>query len=119
MALLCAVCHRPELLILDEPAAGLDPAVLREFLEVALQLLNREKTTVCFSSHYMDDVERIGARVVLLDKGLVRLDSRLDDLREDYCLAVVPGQFTENLRNDTCPACRPRSVRDPRERHAT
>jgi len=50
VALLCAVCHKPELLILDEPAGGLDPAVRREFLEVAVQLLNREGTTILFSS---------------------------------------------------------------------
>src|SRR5262249_5581690 len=57
------------------------------------------------SSHYMDDVERIGGRVVLLDKGVVRLDSSLDKLREDYCLAVVPGQFAEHFRRaDTRPA---------------
>jgi ABC-2 type transport system ATP-binding protein len=90
VALLCAVCHRPELLILDEPAAGLDPAARREFLEVSIQLLNREGTTILFSSHYMNDVERIGGRVVLLDEGRVRLDSDLDRLREDFCVAMVP-----------------------------
>lgn len=91
-ALLCAVCHRPELLLLDEPAAGLDPAARREFLEVSIQLLNREGTTILFSSHYMNDVERIGGRVVVLDDGKVRLDSALDRLREDFCIALVPVQ---------------------------
>lgn len=89
-ALLCAVCHRPDLLILDEPAGGLDPAARREFLEVAVQFLNRAGATILFSSHYMNDVERIGGRVVMLDDGEVRLDSGLDELREDYCLALVP-----------------------------
>jgi ABC-2 type transport system ATP-binding protein len=89
VALLCAVCHRPELLILDEPAAGLDPAARREFLEVSIQLLNLEGSTILFSSHYMNDVERIGGRVVLLDEGRVRVDCELDRLREDFCLAMV------------------------------
>jgi ABC-2 type transport system ATP-binding protein len=66
VALLCAVCHRPELLILDEPAGGLDPAARREFLETSIQLLNREGTAILFSSHYMNDVERLAGRVVLL-----------------------------------------------------
>ena len=83
VALLCAVCHRPELLILDEPAGGLDPAARREFLETSIQLLNREGTAILFSSHHMADVERIGGRVVLLDEGKVRLDQRSTRLRED------------------------------------
>ncbi len=49
VALLCAVCHRPELLILDEPAGGLDPAARREFLETSIQLLNREGSSILFS----------------------------------------------------------------------
>jgi ABC-2 type transport system ATP-binding protein len=89
-ALLCAVCHRPELLILDEPAGGLDPAARREFLEATILLLNRQGTTILFSSHQMGDVERIGARVVLLDEGKVRLDRDLDGLREDLCVVMFP-----------------------------
>jgi ABC-2 type transport system ATP-binding protein len=91
VALLCAVCHRPELLILDEPAGGLDPAARREFLETSIQLLNREGAAILFSSHHMNDVERLGGRVVLLDDGKVRLDRDLDDLHEDYCVAFIPA----------------------------
>ena len=90
VALLCAVCHRPELLVLDEPAGGLDPATRREFLETSIQLLNREGTAILFSSHQMQDLERIGGRIVLLDAGVVRLDRELDRLREDVCIAMVP-----------------------------
>jgi ABC-2 type transport system ATP-binding protein len=89
-ALLLAVCHRPELLILDEPAAGLDPIARREFLETAIQLLNREGTAILFSSHHMSDVERLGGRIVLLDKGRICLDSELDTLKEELCLAILP-----------------------------
>ena len=90
VALICAVCHRPELLILDEPAGGLDPVARREFLETSIQLLNREGSSILFSSHHMGDVERLGGRVVLLDDGKVRLDRELDELRESYCLALIP-----------------------------
>ncbi len=83
VALLCAVCHRPELLLLDEPAGGLDPVARREFLKTAIQLLNREGTAILFSSHNMSDVERIGGRVVLLDRGRVRIDRDLDRIREE------------------------------------
>jgi len=90
VALLCAIAHRPELLILDEPAGGLDPAMRREFLETAIQLLNEAGSTILFSSHYMTDVERLAARVVLLHDGRVMLDRDLDQLREEHCLARVP-----------------------------
>jgi len=89
-ALLCAVCHRPELLLLDEPAGGLDPVARREFLETSIQLLNREGTAILFSSHHMTDVERIGGRIVLLSEGKVAIDRNLDRIREDVCIAMVP-----------------------------
>jgi len=90
VALLCAVSHRPGLLLLDEPAGGLDPAARREFLETAIKMLNEAGTTILFSSHYMFDVERLASRVVMLHEGRVLLDSPLDDLRENHSLALVP-----------------------------
>jgi ABC-2 type transport system ATP-binding protein len=106
VALLCAVCHRPELLILDEPAGGLDPSVRREFLETVIQLLNREGTAILFSSHQMTDVERIATRVVLLDGGRVRLDESMEGLREGYCLAMVPQSAVPDARTlEQVPGC--------------
>jgi ABC-2 type transport system ATP-binding protein len=90
VALLCAVCHRPELLLLDEPAGGLDPAARREFLETSIRLLNREGTAILFSSHYTSDIERISGRLILLDGGKVQLDNSLDSVREDMCVAFIP-----------------------------
>jgi len=91
VALLCAVAHRPELLILDEPAGGLDPAARREFLETSIQLLNETGTTILFSSHYMTDVERLADRIVMIHDGRVLIDTELDELRENYSLALVQG----------------------------
>jgi ABC-2 type transport system ATP-binding protein len=90
VALLCAVSHRPELLLLDEPAGGLDPVARREFLETAIRLLNEAGTTIVFSSHYMSDVERLAERVVMIHDGRLFLDSDLDSLRESFSLALVP-----------------------------
>jgi ABC-2 type transport system ATP-binding protein len=98
VALICAVAHRPELLILDEPAGGLDPAARREFLETSIQLLNREGTAILFSSHHMSDVERLGGRVVLLDEGKVLIDDQLDALREEYCVAAIPRYAAKDAR---------------------
>jgi ABC-2 type transport system ATP-binding protein len=90
VALLCAVSHRPELLLLDEPAGGLDPAARREFLETSIQLLNEAGSTILFSSHHMTDVERLADRIVMIHDGRVLIDSELDALRESYSLAQVP-----------------------------
>ncbi len=97
VALLCAVAHRPELLLLDEPAGGLDPSARREFLETSIQLLNETGTTILFSSHYMTDVERMAGRVVMIHEGRLLLDNALDDLREKYTLVLIPRRH-EALR---------------------
>ena len=104
--LLCAVCHEPELLLLDEPAGGLDPLARREFLETSIQLLNEAGTTILFSSHYMSDVERLAARVVMLHDGRVLLDNELDELRESFSLALVPrAAATDRDRIRALPEC--------------
>jgi ABC-2 type transport system ATP-binding protein len=89
-ALLCAICHHPEFLILDEPAGGLDAVARRDFLEISIQLLNRDGSTISFSSHYMNDVERIRNRVALLDQAKIVLARSLDSIRENTCLALIP-----------------------------
>jgi ABC-type uncharacterized transport system ATPase subunit len=93
------------LLILDEPAGGLDPAARREFLETSIQLLNREGTAILFSSHHMSDVVRIGGRVVLLDEGKVRLDRELDRVREEICLAMLPHGAAGAPALERIPGC--------------
>ena len=105
VALLCAICHRPELLILDEPAGGLDPAARREFLEASIQLLNREGSASLFSSHHMGDVERLGGRVILLDKGKVLLDRELDSLHEKFCVALAPAASAQSGSMERMPGC--------------
>jgi len=114
VALLCAVCHRPELLLLDEPAGGLDPVVRREFLETAIQLLNREGTAILFSSHQMADVERIGGRVVLLDQGKVWIDRDLNRIREEISVAMIPrASAPDSVAIERIPGClRVRAVYD-------
>ena len=114
VALLCAVAHRPELLLLDEPAGGLDPAARREFLETSIQLLNEAGSTILFSSHYMSDVERLAGRVVMLHDGTVLLDDELDALRESFSLALIPRAASavraDVMRLEGCIGVRERSA---------
>jgi ABC-type multidrug transport system ATPase subunit len=111
-ALVCAVAHRPEILLLDEPASGLDPAARREFLETAIQLLDETGCTILFSTHYMSDVERMADRIVMLHEGKILVDNPLEELLEGFSLALVPhgvGVTRESLLGvDQCIAVRER-----------
>jgi ABC-2 type transport system ATP-binding protein len=90
VALLSAVAHRPRLLLLDEPASGLDPAARREFLETSIRLLNETETSILFSSHYMTDIERLADKIVMIHDGRVLIDNPLDELHEGFSLALLP-----------------------------
>lgn len=113
VALLCAVAHKPELLLLDEPAGGLDAAARREFLETSIQLLNEAGSTILFSSHHLNDVERMAGRVVMIHEGRLLVDSEMDRLHEHYSIALVPydnGNVKERMiAHDDCLAVRDRS----------
>jgi ABC-2 type transport system ATP-binding protein len=81
LALLLALAPNPELLILDEPTAGLDVLVRRDFLESVVALIQEEGRTVFFSSHLVHEVERVADWVGLLDHGKLIWCSTLEDLK--------------------------------------
>ncbi len=95
VALLCAISHRPELLVLDEPAGGLDPAARREFLETSIEYLSEAGSTILFSSHHMSDVERMASRLLMIHDAQVWIDSAVADVREGYCLALLPADLPD------------------------
>ena len=84
LALVLALGHRPELLILDEPVASLDPLGRREFLRSLLELSNNEKQTVLFSTHITADLERVATHVAILKDGLILRYSPLDELLDGF-----------------------------------
>jgi ABC-2 type transport system ATP-binding protein len=80
LGLILAVAHEPRLLILDEPASGLDP-LMQERLEDHLRGAARRGGTVFFSSHTLSEVERLCDRVAILREGRVVADETLANLR--------------------------------------
>lgn len=81
VALTLAVAPRPELLLLDDPTAGLDPLVRREVLEGILDAVSEEGGAVVYASHLVHDVERVADRVVVLDSGRIVLEGPVETLK--------------------------------------
>jgi ABC-2 type transport system ATP-binding protein len=80
LALLLAVSHEPELLLLDEPLSGLDPIAREEFLDGVLRTVCDRGQTVLISSHMLDDVRRLADTVGILHEGKLLLQGNLDAL---------------------------------------
>lgn len=79
--LLAALAHRPPLLVLDEPSSGLDPVVRRDILSAIIQGVAEDGRTVLFSSHLLDEVERVADRIAMIAAGRLVLDGALDDVK--------------------------------------
>jgi len=75
----CAIIHKPELLILDEPTVGIDPQSRNHILDFVSEI-NRQGTTVIYTSHYMEEVERVCSRVCIMDAGRVIADGTVDEI---------------------------------------
>jgi len=81
LGLLAAQAHRPDLLLLDEPSSGLDPVVRRDILEAVIRTVSDEGRTVFFSSHLLDEIERVSDRVAMLHQGRLVLCGSLDQIK--------------------------------------
>ena len=66
----CGIAHRPKLIIMDEPTVAVDPQSRNNILEGIMQL-NREGSTILYTSHYMEEVELICSRIAIMDKGRI------------------------------------------------
>lgn len=84
LAILVAVAPRPDLLILDEPAASLDPVARHDFLRLLMELIQDGGRTILISSHVLSDVEKVVDTVLVINGGQVHCHQPLDELRETY-----------------------------------
>jgi len=89
MGLLAALAHRPDLLVLDEPSSGLDAVARREILAAVVRSVAEEGRTVLFSSHLLDEVERVADKVVMIHQGEVALSADMDEVRATHRRYVV------------------------------
>lgn len=82
LSLVLALGHRPDLLVLDEPVASLDPVARREFLRSLLEHCQDERHTVLFSTHITSDLERVASHLAILKNGRVALFDELDSVKD-------------------------------------
>jgi ABC-2 type transport system ATP-binding protein len=87
--LLVALAHRPDLLLLDEPSSGLDPVARQDILLAVVRSVAEEGRTVVFSSHLLDEVERVADHVAMIHQGRVTLDSPMDVIKASHRKYVV------------------------------
>ena len=94
LSIIRALAHEPELLVLDEPVASLDPAARRDFLgELVDQVIDRH-TSIVFSTHILSDLERVAVDVAFLSGGRIALHAPLDELLESSVrLGGVPADI--------------------------
>lgn len=82
--LLAALAHRPPLLVLDEPSSGLDPVVRRDILSAIIRTIAEEGRTVLFSSHLLDEVERVADHVAIIHQGRLLLTASMEDVKDRH-----------------------------------
>jgi len=82
LAIVMALGHEPDLLILDEPAASLDPVARRQFLQRIIDLAEPGRRTVLFSTHITSDLERVADSVAILKDGRIAWHGLLEDLKQ-------------------------------------
>ncbi len=115
VATLMALGHRPELLVMDEPASGLDPVARRQFMRTILDIASDSSRTILYSSHIVADIERTASHIWVMREGEMVWKGELDHLKESVVRIQIrsdrdldptlrlPGQLTFSVsgRNGT------------------
>ena len=94
--LLCALIYKPEFVILDEPFSGLDPYNIR-LLEKIIKDVNKEGTTIMFSSHNMENVESLCQKLIMIKKGNIVLNGSPQEIRNSYERKKLVVESSEDL----------------------
>lgn len=96
---IATVLHKPKLLILDEPFSGLDP-INTNLIKDEIRQLNRNGTSIIFSTHRMESVEEMCEHIVLINKGKNVLDGKVHDIKEQFKDNLFRIDFSGNLPAD-------------------
>ncbi len=86
-----SIIHNPELIILDEPANGLDPQGMKDMREMIVRLNRERGLTIILSSHILHEVEMMATRMVIIHKGIARVEGSVKELLDKENLKVKFG----------------------------
>lgn len=78
----CAIAHKPQLIIMDEPTVGIDPQSRNHILE-SIKILRKKGTTVIYSTHYMEEVEEICDRIIIMNDGKIIAQGTKEELKQE------------------------------------
>jgi len=96
----CGIAHKPRLIILDEPTVAVDPQSRNNILEGIVRL-NRQGATIVYTSHYMEEVEQICTRIMIIDKGRIIASGTKEELKSmvkiGEIVSVESVELDENL----------------------
>lgn len=115
----CAIAHEPKLLIMDEPTVGIDPQSRNHILQ-SIKRLRENGMTILYTTHYMEEVEEISTRIIIMDEGTIIAEGTKEELKADtgherhYKIAV---EYTGGL--DTGSFYRIDGVKDVSADHST
>lgn len=104
LSLLLALCRGAELLVLDEPTDGLDPAAVEDVLRILAGLAGESGTTVFFSSHSLAEVEQIADHIAIVEQGRAHLTGSLDEIKASHhhVRLVFAGTVPDQLLDAPC-----------------
>ncbi|MFL0249382.1 ABC transporter ATP-binding protein [Clostridium neuense] len=88
----CAIAHKPKLIIMDEPTVGIDPQSRNHILE-SIKKLRKNGATIIYSTHYMEEVEAISDRIIIMNEGKIIAEGTKEELKKE-----VDDQITYFLR---------------------
>jgi ABC-2 type transport system ATP-binding protein len=105
LSLARAMLHNPDVLVLDEPTSGVDPTGQIEVRRIVLDMAHKEGKTILFSSHNLDEVQRICNRIALIDRGEIKLYGQLEEMQRRMgqggvtveTSSPVPGDIVREL----------------------
>lgn len=96
-----ALSHSPDIVIFDEPTAGLDPVARADFLDLLLELMQNENMAILFSTHITSDLEKIADYLTIIDEGRIILSQSKNEIIDKYALVLIDKEMmNDELKAD-------------------